>query len=718
MSRLRKGPLLALAMVLLAGVVGWATTSRSTSTEAQAQAPTATSAPGPTSVAGSLPPVVLDRPVNGEDAVEALGDRLDGVAASYATSPEELRQKLRTDDTLWIDTALRLYYVEPALDTGPEAGPETGSASGPQAGSPVFGNPLGLQSRPGSARVVHLDFDGHTTTGTLWNNSSQLGTGATVQSTPYDSDGNPGTLSVSEEAVIESVWQRVAEDFAAFDVNVTTADPGLAAIERTGFSDQQFGTRVVIAGTNPITATCGCGGIAYLDAFDETVFHSVLQPAFVFQAGLGGAGAAAKTLAEAASHETGHTLGLSHDGTTASAYYGGQGAWTPIMGNSYNRPIGHWSRGEYTGANNTEDDMAVMAARGISLLTDDRGDAFGTSTAFSGTASGRIGTATDVDVFSFVTGTLPSVTIAAAPSVVSPNLDVKLTLYDGAGVELASADPPSAPSTFDVATGMGATIIRALGAGTYFVKVEGVGAGNPATTGYSDYSSLGPYTVTVSPVSSPVCVAAPSGAVAWWRGQDSPAGQVGPTLQGAAAYTDAKVGRGLAFDGTNTVSTGGFPTLTNAVSIEGWVRTNNTGQVQTLASRWTWVGGDSDDVFTLFAGVNNDLLWMTDETSTRSPVGLTAMVPQLFDGSFHHVAATWDTTSMSLYIDGQQVATQPSQGGTLNSGAGTPFLLGSLAGPGSPIALTGVLDEMAVYNRSLSASEVAGINAAGSAGKC
>ena len=32
---------------------------------------------------------------------------------------------------------------------------------------------------------------------------------------------------------MQSVWQRVAEDFAPFDVDVTTQDPGVAAIEQT-----------------------------------------------------------------------------------------------------------------------------------------------------------------------------------------------------------------------------------------------------------------------------------------------------------------------------------------------------------------------------------------------------------------------------------------------------------------------------------------------------
>lgn len=56
-------------------------------------------------------------------------------------------------------------------------------------------------------------------------------------------------------------------------------------------------------------------------------------------------------IAEAVSHEVGHTLGLSHDGQKAggtvlkgTAYYEGQGNYAPVMGASYNKPVTQWSK--------------------------------------------------------------------------------------------------------------------------------------------------------------------------------------------------------------------------------------------------------------------------------------------------------------------------------------------------------------------------------------
>jgi hypothetical protein len=60
-------------------------------------------------------------------------------------------------------------------------------------------------------------------------------------------------------------------------------------------------------------------------------------------------------------------LGLSHDGVAGgSSYYGGTTAsprlWAPIMGSSYYCAVTQWSRGEYNGASNLEDDIQVRQA--------------------------------------------------------------------------------------------------------------------------------------------------------------------------------------------------------------------------------------------------------------------------------------------------------------------------------------------------------------------
>jgi PKD repeat protein len=99
-------------------------------------------------------------------------------------------------------------------------------------------------------------------------------------------------------------------------------------------------------------------------------------------------------------------------------------------------------------------------------------------------ASSVIGLAADIDLFQFTTGA-GSISFSAAGSIPDTNVDLQLALYDASGALLTSANP----------TGLSSTLSATVNAGTYYVAVDGVGTGN-ATTGYSDYGSLGAYALS------------------------------------------------------------------------------------------------------------------------------------------------------------------------------------------------------------------------------
>jgi hypothetical protein len=62
-----------------------------------------------------------------------------------------------------------------------------------------------------------------------------------------------------------SIWRAVAEDFAPFNVDVTTEEPAsVEALRRVGTGDTQWGIRVVIGGSCTDWYSGGCGGVAYL----------------------------------------------------------------------------------------------------------------------------------------------------------------------------------------------------------------------------------------------------------------------------------------------------------------------------------------------------------------------------------------------------------------------------------------------------------------------
>jgi hypothetical protein len=90
--------------------------------------------------------------------------------------------------------------------------------------------------------------------------------------------------------------------------------------------------------------------------------------------------------------------------------------------------------GEYSDANNDEDDLAVIADLGAEPVADDhRDDPAGATPLTLGTESaGFIGDRADVDVFTVDVsdGTL---SITAKPTEIEPDLDIRLELLDSTG---------------------------------------------------------------------------------------------------------------------------------------------------------------------------------------------------------------------------------------------------------------------------------------------
>lgn len=246
--------------------------------------------------------------MRGEQAIQALGDKLTEVAAWYGMTPRDIGEMMRRDPNAWLDARARLHYVDrfpppPEADDGTLAG--TPTAATPFPADQTFR----LHSRPGAKRTICLDFDGHLVTSSAWN--SYFGLSA-IDALPFDIDGFPSSFGAAELERIQRIWQRIAEDYAPFDVDVSTEEPLSDAITRSGTSDDVFGTRVVMTrdfATNRGNP-CGCGGIAYVGVFDE--IGDGYKPASAFFDRLGNGHE--KHIAEAASHEAGRNPGLSHDG--------------------------------------------------------------------------------------------------------------------------------------------------------------------------------------------------------------------------------------------------------------------------------------------------------------------------------------------------------------------------------------------------------------------
>ena len=385
----------------------------------------------------------------------------------------------------------------------PNATPELADGTGGDSGSPTLEaatNVFALHSKPGASRVFILDFDGHVISGTAWNGSE-----SSYSATPFDTDGNFNNVSDAERAAIHEIWHRIAEDFAPFDIDITTEEPATL----TSTTGRLLITRNsdLNGKTMPYSTS---GGVAYVGVWGRSDFPSYYSPALVYYNNLA---SHAPYISEAASHEAGHNLNLSHDGQGTTTYYGGHGAgyvsWAPVMGVGYYNNVTQWSKGEYSGATQTQDDMAIIASQ-LAYRSDDH--AANTSSATElligsdGSVSvsnpqtdsantltgnkGIIETRSDSDMFTFISGS-GTLDISAFPawdafyrsSRRGANLDIELTLLDDSGV-IATSDPSDDTS---------AHIVQTLAAGRYYLEVRGVG--NSASP-YSDYGSLGQYFLT------------------------------------------------------------------------------------------------------------------------------------------------------------------------------------------------------------------------------
>ena len=419
-------------------------------------------------------------------------------------------------ESLHVDTSGGIFYADEfKLEPAPvaQAEPETANASVPV--SPYPAN-LIFHSKPGAPNVIYLNFTGETVANTAWNTSINR---TSIPALAFSSDSDRTTFSDSEQLAIKRIWQRVAEDYAPFNVDVTT--------ERPATFNNRIAHALITRNTdangaaNPASTA---GGVAYVGVFGNASY-ATYRPAWIYHNNLANE---ESYIAEAVSHEIGHNLGLSHDGRTdGQDYYGGHGSgetsWGPIMGTGYNRNVSQWSKGEYYLANNTQDDLATIAGK-LSYRVDDHGSSLSAASPLTIAAGGVVASTTleddpsnlspankgvierntDSDWFSFSSGNGPlSLTInpwiVASASTRGGNVDVVAELYDSAGRLLLTNNATASTR---------AVIQTNLSEGVYYLAIRPAGVGTPLSSspsGYTTYGSVGEYFISGSLV--------PSGAV-------------------------------------------------------------------------------------------------------------------------------------------------------------------------------------------------------------
>ncbi|HYF33116.1 MAG TPA: hypothetical protein VD993_18455 [Chitinophagaceae bacterium] len=329
-----------------------------------------------------------------------------------------------------------------------------------------------FNSHPSAPVTIYLDFDGEYVSGTSWNWAGPI-------------NAQAPQLSI---AAITEIFERVAEDYRIFNVNITTDSNTYKAAP----FDKK--TRVIITPTNSWYGNAG--GVAFLGSY----LWADATPAWVFSNVLGNN---AKYIAEACAHEAGHTLGLHHQSTydancvKTAEYSPGQGSgeigWAPIMGVGYHKNLTTWHNGtNAVGCNVMQNDITTIINAGITFRNDEHGDSHKSASniVLSGlnfTISGIVNQSADKDVFKIVLTHTQNLKLTAIPQNVGignagANVDIRITLLNAKVDTIGRYNP-----TLLLNAGVDTNLTQ----GTYYLVAEGIDNAN-----LRDYGSLGYYSLT------------------------------------------------------------------------------------------------------------------------------------------------------------------------------------------------------------------------------
>lgn len=371
-----------------------------------------------------------------------------------------------------------------------------------------------LNSNPGATHTLFLDFDGNFES--FWASDGFEFTNTTMPG--FDVDNIPDGYSAFERAIITNVFRYVAEDFAPFNVNVTTVDPGgweNADGRQLKVVLGRYQGDMVVSNTDEVSQSdwnIGQSGYGTLGGFSDTDSNTV----FVFARNIWEYGDTtnpnfAAKLAGTASHEAGHCLGLSHvhdldaDGNITNVYGKGGADWTPIMGNNLATDRAKWTNGPIGSGNPApmQDDAAVLG-NVLGLRADDHASELYNATWLSNSSppasifqrfsgNGIIETTADVDAFAFTA--FGRIAISLTANGAYANLDARMELLrQNADGTLAMI------GTFAPDHSLGASASLNLDGGTYLLRVFSEGAAG----------DLGKYSLTIE--SAPEVILDDS----WW----------------------------------------------------------------------------------------------------------------------------------------------------------------------------------------------------------
>lgn len=291
----------------------------------------------------------------------------------------------------------------------------------------------------------------------------------------------------------------------------------------------------------------------------------------------------------------------------------------------------------------------------------------------------------------------------------SASLRPRLIVYSGAG---GSVTVTPMKLSYDLGESVTLTPLPFMPTGIVRWSGDLSGTDNPATLTMDRHK-----TVRAS-FASPVPL--PTGLIALWRGEtnarDLIGGHHGTFFAGTAVAVSSvtstgKVGGAFTFDGTMHVRVPDAATLKpERLTVEAWVfPTAPSGGFQAIIAR----GSSNNDDDTWYLGLLDSIpqFWSHGNHLLQCPFAIPL-------NEWTHLAITYDGFTKWLYVNGAQVASRDELGALVYDAAPVPVTIASdWAFNTSNARFNGRIDEVALYNRALTADEILSIYNADFAGK-
>lgn len=222
------------------------------------------------------------------------------------------------------------------------------------------------------------------------------------------------------------------------------------------------------------------------------------------------------------------------------------------------------------------------------------------------------------------------------------------------------------------------------------------------------------------------CTNPPPGLVSWWPmdgSTDDIAAGNNPAAQNALRFVDATVDDGVSFGSGGFIDIPHAENLANQTfTIDVWVRSDGPGPTNdqfgsVIVNKA--VTGATTSVLLSWRGSDNRFVFAIGNITSERILSANAFPA----GKFYHVAATYDGAVFKLYVDGV-LEGQYARTKAVDYNPSIEWAIGAnpwnFRPPNNvyPRTWNGVLDEVEIFSRALTASEIQAIANAGSSDRC